>query len=1141
MALGAPLAVSLAALASLLLVRGSGSTGALEEPRRLQDEPTTATVSGSVTFMANGITLEQAQNATLAVLMAKLGLGAEYLTTVSEEGPGGSVTTTPVFCNSGGPVAAPGKLVSDCLGRQTGDTCNVTCEAGYIPAMAEFLCHVDGVWRGGPDPTCTEIICDGGLPASGYDVAACTGKRVGETCNVTCMVGFYENGAEYACGSDGLFRGAGPPNCSRKLCDAATLPAASNVNASDCAGKVTLETCTLECDEHYTGSATAVNCQLDASFQGTAPTCSAKPCDVPASFAAAQYSHNCAAAAHGDSCAVACATGYTGASAAFGCSEPNLTGTLPTCVANVCNTGMPSGDGVNASDCQGIRTAETCLPFCNAGFAASTPASQLTCGPDGSLSSSTLVCARQPCGNLSSVAGFTDAALAHSCENVVLGQSCSVYCAPGYDISGQPVSLTCSAAEASGGYVDDLGNAAATPPTCNPRSCVDLGPQLGITHNCTGKTTGETCEAAASAGYIYSSGNSSTTFVCGTQQVFVGSFPSVEPATCGTGSFGVGSQSSCTDKTIGQTCWAYCGAGYTGGPNQYNCQLDGGGNPAYVAVTTSISCTPTRRLAEIPEVESVACDASLDALGLSHFSIRHDCLGKGPHGVCLAECAEGFVLQGAPIVYRCERGSFVGSGRPICRAQQCSRNLPEGEGVTHDCRVVKPGTGCVASCLAGFSYSPEGSGAQPFMCQETGELVGTNPRCRPTPCAAPALPEHYDQTACEGKVAGESCRISCREGWALQGLEQALHCLPNGTFAGSPPQCTPVSCSRALSLADARLDLSQCGGLRPGGSCTVACAAGYEGASSIFSCSRAGALEGPRPACKQLSCAGVPPEGSELLHNCSHLLPGQRCRAACKSGYGEPEELACLRNSSVAVLTGSWPDCEEVLLPPSPEEVLQAQATSRRLSQAPLAYVMALDATWTINYTFVVPAAQAAALQAAVDSITPSNFASSLLDKLVDLGANTTLLANGFFFVNLDLPSAAAILSASRASRCSPQPAGVCTQDASELCFYDESCSQTPPWHGGLGCNAGGVGQNCRFCGFKHYLPCNLDRANYQLPCGHSPAGTCTHPGELCYFDAMCSQLPPGLEGLGCNAGGVGQNCRFCGFGVYPPCPPVIT
>ena len=44
----------------------------------------------------------------------------------------------------------------------------------------------------------------------------------------------------------------------------------------------------------------------------------------------------------------------------------------------------------------------------------------------------------------------------------------------------------------------------------------------------------------------------------------------------------------------------------------------------------------------------------------------------------------------------------------------------------------------------------------------------------------------------------------------------------------------------------------------------------------------------------------------------------------------------------------------------------------------------------------------------------------------------------------------------------------------------------------------------------------------------------CSNLGDLTvYFEPACSTT----VSLGCNAGGQGQNCRFCGFDIFPPCP----
>ena len=57
-------------------------------------------------------------------------------------------------------------------------------------------------------------------------------------------------------------------------------------------------------------------------------------------------------------------------------------------------------------------------------------------------------------------------------------------------------------------------------------------------------------------------------------------------------------------------------------------------------------------------------------------------------------------------------------------------------------------------------------------------------------------------------------------------------------------------------------------------------------------------------------------------------------------------------------------------------------------------------------------------------------------------------------------------------------------------------------------------------------------------PCGVTKVTKCGDgAGEDCYLDPHC--LEPGsdpLGGLGCNAAGTGQACRFCGFGAFAPC-----
>lgn len=47
----------------------------------------------------------------------------------------------------------------------------------------------------------------------------------------------------------------------------------------------------------------------------------------------------------------------------------------------------------------------------------------------------------------------------------------------------------------------------------------------------------------------------------------------------------------------------------------------------------------------------------------------------------------------------------------------------------------------------------------------------------------------------------------------------------------------------------------------------------------------------------------------------------------------------------------------------------------------------------------------------------------------------------------------------------------------------------------------------------------------------------CGTPSQTCFYDPTCSHSPPRRGGEGCNAGGFGRHCRFCGFETYERCP----
>jgi len=84
--------------------------------------------------------------------------------------------------------------------------------------------------------------------------------------------------------------------------------------------------------------------------------------------------------------------------------------------------------------------------------------------------------------------------------------------------------------------------------------------------------------------------------------------------------------------------------------------------------------------------------------------------------------------------------------------------------------------------------------------------------------------------------------------------------------------------------------------------------------------------------------------------------------------------------------------------------------------------------------------------------------------------------------------------------------------------YYEESCV-------GLGCNADGKHQGCRFCGAGAYaeVPCKVDQCTFA-----------NEPATPYYYYDRCE-----MGMLGCEADGIHVGCRFCGRRPFDsiPCP----
>ncbi|XP_078578149.1 P-selectin-like [Branchiostoma floridae x Branchiostoma japonicum] len=110
----------------------------------------------------------------------------------------GNPECTPVSC--GAPPEFPNTAIQCASGHTYGNTCGVTCDAGYEGTNhTGIVCHSTGIWSlqagalqpvvGGPDLFCQKKDC-GNLTTPANGSLTCNGTRYQDSCNLKCEPGF---------------------------------------------------------------------------------------------------------------------------------------------------------------------------------------------------------------------------------------------------------------------------------------------------------------------------------------------------------------------------------------------------------------------------------------------------------------------------------------------------------------------------------------------------------------------------------------------------------------------------------------------------------------------------------------------------------------------------------------------------------------------------------------------------------------------------------------------------------------------------------------------------------------------------------------------------------------------------------------
>ncbi|XP_072565430.1 CUB and sushi domain-containing protein 1a isoform X1 [Paramormyrops kingsleyae] len=287
--------------------------------------------------------------------------------------------------------------------------------------------------------------------------------------------------------------------------------------------------------------------------------------------------------------------------------------------------------------------------------------------------------------------------------------------------------------------------------------------------------------------------------------------------------------------------------------------------------------------------------------------------------------------NGAVVYYSCGQGrALIGNGTRQCQEDgRWSGSLPycsgTSPGICGDPGVPPHGSRLGEefrlknllrfTCEAGYTLV----GSAERTCLLNGSWSGTQPMCEAVSCGNPGTPAFGKIVLSDGILFSSSVTYACWEGYRTTGLT-TRHCTANGTWTGSPPDCTVISCSDPGSIAN---------GFYIGNEFTFNktvqyhCNPGFllehDGPPSLR-CTQDGSWNQSRPSCRAIVCS-QPPAISHGQVEGSELHWGSSKAYSCLEGYqlSAPGILTCEGNGS---WRGDVPQCLPVLCgdPGSPAE-----------------------------------------------------------------------------------------------------------------------------------------------------------------------------------------------------------------------------
>ncbi|KAL2083424.1 hypothetical protein ACEWY4_021197 [Coilia grayii] len=270
-------------------------------------------------------------------------------------------------------------------------------------------------------------------------------------------------------------------------------------------------------------------------------------------------------------------------------------------------------------------------------------------------------------------------------------------------------------------------------------------------------------------------------------------------------------------------------------------------------------------------------------------------------------CKRGFYLLGSSVL-SCQSNGLWDRSLPKCLPISCG----DPGAPPHATLLGKRFThGAVVHYSCGQGRTLIGNSSR--YCQEDGRWSGSPPYCSGGSvgiCGDPGLPPHGTRLGDEFRLKS-LLRFSCEAGYMLVGAAERT-CLQNGSWSGVQPVCEAVSCGNPGTPAFARIIFSD--GMLFSSSVTYACWEGYKTSGlTTRHCTANGTWTGSSPDCTVISCGDPGPIGNGIYMGKDFTF-NSTVQFHCNPGYVmEPLGASTLLCTKDGTWNQTKPSCRVIM------------------------------------------------------------------------------------------------------------------------------------------------------------------------------------------------------------------------------------